>query len=98
MNLNDFSCHSFFIELTLSQSIDSVMSILLISFTSILRFSKSKIFSSESNLALPRSLLPITQNGLLKMIENTQPWNESVKTIFASMNARNHLVGEDFVL
>ena len=37
-------------------------------------------FNNEVKRSPPRSLLIIVINGLLNMIENTVPWNESVTT------------------
>ena len=91
---NDFSCHSFFMVLTFFQSIGVVKSILLILLISNLLLSRLNCFNKESNRAFPRSLFPITQKGLLKIIEKMHPWNESVKTISASIKARSHLVGD----
>ena len=48
------------------------------------------ISNNDSKRELPRSLFEITTKGLLNIIENTHPWNESVITNDASIKALNH--------
>ena len=48
------------------------------------RFVKSKVDNNDVNLDMPLFVFPITTNGLLKRMENTQAWNESVTTKSAS--------------
>ena len=51
---------------------------------------RPKVFRSDSKRALPRDLFPRQTNGLLKMIANTQPWNESVTKYLQSRIKRSH--------
>ena len=92
-NCSDFCCILSFMLFTACQSMGAVKSWFFVSLRSIMRLCRLNIFSSESKRALPRFSFVITQNGLLYIIENTQPWNESVSIICASAKARSHWVG-----
>ena len=80
------SCSNF--EFTTPQSISSAAKRNKSDFVpDVILLLRSRESSSEVNLDKPLSWFPNTINGLLKIIENAQPWNESVKTKSESCNA-----------
>ena len=94
--LMDFSCHAFLIEFICSQSIWLIKSMLLILLMCILRFSRLKSFSNESKTYISPVFISYEPKCFLKIIKK-HPWNESVKTILASINARSHFVDEGVI-
>ena len=55
-----------------------------------MRLFKLNNLSKDSRRVLPLLLFRRTKKGLLKIIEKTVPWNESVTTYSHSLKARNH--------